>query len=108
MPQGHTVSDRSGGRLGHAVAAGHVTAVRAGWFPATESGYAHRPAPRNDQEQTQIIINVIGRPIPSAPPIINANADSTFTSACTSRPDMPLLHGALGRRPSPNDEQLKK
>jgi len=43
MPQGHTLSDRAGGRLGHAVAAGHVTAGRADWFPATESGCAVDP-----------------------------------------------------------------
>jgi hypothetical protein len=38
--------------------------------------------------------SVTGRPIPNAPPSIIANADNRFGSACTSRPDMPLLHGA--------------
>jgi hypothetical protein len=46
------------------------------------------------QEQTQMIRTVMGRAAPKAPPIIRANADSKFASACTSCLDIPLLHRA--------------
>jgi hypothetical protein len=41
-----------------------------------------------------MITTVIGKATPTAPPIIKANADNKFASACTSYPDMPLLHGS--------------
>ena len=41
-----------------------------------------------------MISTVIGTATPNAPPIINVIADSKFASACTSRPDMPLLQRA--------------
>jgi hypothetical protein len=49
---------------------------------------------KRPQEQIQMITMVIGRATPNVPPIINANADSRFASACTSCLDMPLLHRA--------------
>ena len=52
------------------------------------------PMSKHSQEQIQMIIMVKGRAAPNAPPIINTNADSKFASACTSYPDMPLLHRA--------------
>jgi hypothetical protein len=52
------------------------------------------PMSERCQEQIQMITMVIGKATPNAPPIINANADSRFASACTSCPDMPLLHRA--------------
>jgi len=45
-----------------------------------------------------MITAVMGRATPKAPPIINANADSKFASACTSYPAMPLLHRSPGPR----------
>jgi hypothetical protein len=51
-----------------------------------------------------MISNVIGRPIPNARPMINPNAESRFGSACTSRPNILLLHRApAGIACSPND-----
>jgi hypothetical protein len=50
------------------------------------------------QEQIQMITMVKGRATPTAPPIVNANADSRFVSACASFPDMLLLHRAQPRR----------
>ena len=41
-----------------------------------------------------MITMVKGRATPIAPPIVNANADSRFASACSSFPDMLLLHRA--------------
>ena len=35
---------------------------------------------RRGQEQNQIITNVIGKPTPKAPPIVNANAESKLSS----------------------------
>jgi hypothetical protein len=50
------------------------------------------PMPKRCQEQIQTITIATGKATPNAPPIINANAESKFASACTSCPDMPLLH----------------
>jgi len=52
------------------------------------------PLSRGCQEQIQMITMAIGRAAPNAPPIIKANADSRFASACTSYLDIPLLHRA--------------
>ena len=41
-----------------------------------------------------MITMVKGRATPTAPPSVNASADSRFASACASFPDMPLLHRA--------------
>ena len=61
------------------------------------------------QEQSQIINSAIGRPVPKAPPIISANAESRFASHDISRSYIPLLHRApTGIRLSPNDERSQK
>jgi hypothetical protein len=52
------------------------------------------PMSKHCQEQIQMITMVKGRAMPTAPPIVNANADSRFASACSSFPDMLLLHRA--------------
>lgn len=55
-----------------------------------------------------MITKAIGKPTPSAPPMINAKAESKFASACTVRPAMLLLHGAptgIARRPRKNDQK---
>ena len=53
-----------------------------------------------------MISSAIGRPAPKAPPIVNANAASKFSSAWTSRLDIPSLHRApTGISPPPNDER---
>jgi hypothetical protein len=52
------------------------------------------PMSKHRQEQIQMITMVKGRATPTAPPIVNANADSRFASACSSFTDMPLLHRA--------------
>ena len=46
------------------------------------------PMPKHGQEQIQIITMVKGRATPTAPPIVNANADSRFAVACASFADM--------------------
>jgi hypothetical protein len=64
---------------------------------------------KSAQEQSQIINSAIGRPVPKAPPIISANAESRFASHGISRSYIPLLHRApTGIRLSPNDERSKK
>ena len=45
--------------------------------------YQDGSAPTRAQEQIQMITAVTGRATPKAPPIINANADNKFASACT-------------------------
>jgi hypothetical protein len=55
------------------------------------------PMSKHCQEQIQMITMVKGRATPIAPPIVNANADSRFASACSSIPDMLLLHRAQPR-----------
>jgi len=50
----------------------------------------------------------IGKPIASAPPIINANAESGFSAYCNSCEDMSLLHRAptgVARCPRINDQE---
>jgi hypothetical protein len=67
-------------------------------------------APRESQEQTQIISNANGRPAAKAPPIINANAESKFVSAWTSCLDMALLRRAptgIARRPRMNEKDAR-
>lgn len=39
-----------------------------------------------------MMINAIGRPTPTAPPIIAAKAESKLAPACNSRNNMPWLH----------------
>ena len=39
-----------------------------------------------------MISNAIGRPMPNAPPITDANAESKFALVSNSRTDMPWLH----------------
>src|SRR5882757_10015069 len=60
------------------------------------------------QEQIQIIRSAIGRPVPNAPPIIKANAESKFGSTWTPCLDTTLLHRAptgIARRPMMNDKK---
>ena len=73
-------------------------------------GVAQSRSPlRAVQEQSQIINSAIGRPVPKAPPIISANAESRFASHGISRSYIPLLHRApTGTRLSPNDERSQK
>jgi hypothetical protein len=52
------------------------------------------PMSKHRQEQIQMITMVKGSATPTAPPIVNAKADSRFASACSSFPDMLLLHRA--------------
>jgi hypothetical protein len=51
---------------------------------------------KRSQEQIQMINTVMGKATPNAPPIVKANADSKFASACTSYLDIPLLHSSSG------------
>jgi hypothetical protein len=61
------------------------------------------------QEQIQIIKSAIGKATPKVPAIVSANAESKFTSAWTTRLDIPLLHRApTGISPSPKDERSKR
>jgi hypothetical protein len=55
-----------------------------------------------------MITSAIGNPMPNAPPIINANAESRLPSARTILPAMTLLRRAptgIARRPRMNDHK---
>jgi hypothetical protein len=59
---------------------------------SSSGGLSKSGSASSGQEQSQMMISVKGAPTPRAPPIINANAESKFSSTRNSRLDMTLLH----------------